>query len=170
MSVFSSARYQTKDCSDCCQRALGLHETCRSARLSLPCGAEDCSVAVLPRLASCLIGATMNVSISYKHVDSQKPVEMEVTRRLDKLNRLLRSYEPDLVQIKGVFSKNQRTEERSLILTLSLPTGTLHATGNGKNVLAGCKKAFSEIEMQIKKHQSLLRREHEWKRKRPVRV
>jgi ribosomal subunit interface protein len=110
----------------------------------------------------------MNVSISYKHVDTQKPVEVEVTRRLDKLNRLLKSYEPDLVQIKGVFSKNQRTEEQSLILTLSLPTGTLHATGNGKNVLAGCKKAFSEIEMQIKKHQSLLRREHEWKRKRPV--
>jgi ribosome-associated translation inhibitor RaiA len=110
----------------------------------------------------------MNVSISYKHVDSQKPVEVEVTRRLDKLNRLLKSYEPDLVQIKGVFSKNQRTDEQSFILTLSLPTGTLHATGNGKNVLAGCKKAFSEIEMQIKKHQSLLRREHEWKRKRPV--
>jgi ribosome-associated translation inhibitor RaiA len=112
----------------------------------------------------------MNVSISYRHLDSQKPVEMEVTRRLDKLNRLLKSYEPDLVQIKGVFSKNARTEEQSLALTLSLPTGTLHATGNGKNVLAGCKKAFSEIELQIKKHQSLLRREHEWKRKRPVEV
>jgi ribosomal subunit interface protein len=110
----------------------------------------------------------MNVSISYKHVDSLKPVETEVTRRLDKLNRLLKRYEPDLVQIKGVFSKNQRTDEQSLILTLSLPTGTLHATGNGKNVLAGCKKAFSEIEVQIKKHQSLLRREHEWKRKRPL--
>ncbi len=112
----------------------------------------------------------MNVSISYRHLDSQKPVEMEVTRRLDKLNRLLKSYEPDLVQIKGVFSKNARTDEQSLALTLSLPTGTLHATGNGKNVLAGCKKAFSEIELQIKKHQSLLRREHEWKRKRPVEV
>jgi len=110
----------------------------------------------------------MNVSISYKHVESQQVVAMEVTRRLDKLGRLLKSYEPDLVQIKGVFSKNLRTDEQSLALTLSLPTGTLRATGNGKNVLAGCKKAFSEIELQIKKHQSLLRREHEWKRKRPV--
>jgi ribosomal subunit interface protein len=111
----------------------------------------------------------MNVSISYKHVDSQQAVTTEVTRRLGKLGRLLKSYSPDLVQIKGVFSKNQRTEEQSLALTLSLPTGTLRATGNGKNGLAGCKKAFSEIEMQIKKHQSLLRREHEWKRKRPSR-
>ncbi len=111
----------------------------------------------------------MNVSISYKHVESLEAVASEVTRRLDKLGRLLKSYQPDLVQIKGVFAKNQRTDEQSLALTLSLPTGTLRATGDGKNVLAGCKKAFSELELQLKKHQSLLRREHEWKRKRPVR-
>ncbi len=98
----------------------------------------------------------MNVSISYKHVDAQQPVAAEVMRRLDKLNRLLKSYQPDMM------------EEQSCALTLSLPNGTLHATGNGKNVLAGCKKAFSEIETQVKKHQSRLRREHEWKRKRPV--
>jgi len=110
----------------------------------------------------------MNVSISYKHVESNQAVATELMRRLDKLEKLLRSYEPDLIQLKGVFGKNQRTEEQSLALTLSLPTGTMHATGNGKNVLAGCKKAFSEIEMQIKKHQALLRREHEWKRKRPT--
>lgn len=108
----------------------------------------------------------MNVSISYKHIDSHEAVANEVMRRLDKLGKLLRSYQPDLVQLKGVFSTNKRTEEQSLALTLSLPTGVLHATGNGKNVLAGAKKAFSEIELQIKKHQSLLRREHEWKRKR----
>jgi ribosomal subunit interface protein len=110
----------------------------------------------------------MNVSISYKDVDSQETVAREINHRLDKLNRLLKSYEPDLVQIKGAFSKNPRTDERSLALTLSLPTGTLRATGDGGNVLAGCKKAFSELETQLKKHQSLLRREHEWKRKRPV--
>jgi len=112
----------------------------------------------------------MNVSMSYKHVHTQQAVTTEVTRRLDKLGRLLKSYEPDLVQLKGVFTSNKRTDEPSMALTLSLPTGTLHATGNGKNVLAGCKKAFSEIEMQVKKHQSLLRREHEWKRKRPARA
>lgn len=111
----------------------------------------------------------MNVSISYKHVDAQQAVAAEMVRRLDKLGKLLRSYEPDLIQLHGVFSMNKRTEEQSLALTLSLPNGTLHATGNGKNILAGCKNAFSDIELQLKKHQSLLRREHEWKRKRPVR-
>jgi ribosomal subunit interface protein len=112
----------------------------------------------------------MIVSIRYTHVDAQQAVASEVIRRLDKLGRLLKRYQPDLIQVKGVFSWNKRTDEQSLALTLSLPTGTLHATGNGRNVLAGCKNAFSEIEAQIKKHQSLLRREHEWKRKRPVRT
>src|SRR5258708_24651124 len=107
-------------------------------------------------------GATMNVSISYKHVDAQQPVALEVTRRLDKLNRLLKSYQPDMIQLKGGFSKNQRTEEQSCALTLSLPNGTLHATGNGKNGLAGCKKAFREIETQGKNHQSPLRPEPKW--------
>jgi ribosomal subunit interface protein len=106
----------------------------------------------------------MNILISYRHVEEEKPVQVEVTRRLGKLNRLLKSYAPDMIQLKGVFAMNPHTEERSCALTLSLPNGTLHATGNGKNVLAGCKKAFSEIETQVKKHQSRLRREHDWKR------
>jgi ribosome-associated translation inhibitor RaiA len=109
----------------------------------------------------------MNVSLSYKHVEAQEVVAAEVVRRLDKLGKLLQSYQPDLIQLHGVFSSNHRTSEQSLSLTLSMPTGTLHATGSGKNALAGCKNAFSEIEGQVKKHQSILRREHPWKRKRP---
>lgn len=115
-------------------------------------------------------GANMNVSFSYKQVGSQQAVAAEVTRRLDKLEKLVRSYQPDLIQLHGVFSKNHRTDEQTLALTLSLPSGTLHAIGSGKNVLAGCKNAFSDIESQLKKHQSLLRREHEWKRKRLARA
>ena len=146
-----------------------MREAGQSARLKPSCGAEDSLRRLPAKNRSNPTGAIMNVSISYKHVDSQEAVALEITRRLDKLNRLLKSYEPDLVQIKGVFSKNQRTEQQSLALTLSLPTGSLRATGDGNNVLAGCKNAFSELESQLKKHQSLLRREHEWKRKRPVR-
>jgi ribosome-associated translation inhibitor RaiA len=108
----------------------------------------------------------MNIAISYRHVDSPQDVEAEVTRRTDKLRKLLKTYAPDAVQLKGAFSENQRTAERTCALTLSLPTGTLHATGNGRNDVIGCKQAFAEIETQVKKHQSLLRHEHEWKRKR----
>ncbi len=109
----------------------------------------------------------MKLSINYKHVESDDAVEAEISRSVRKLTRLLKSYEPDLIQLHGVFSKNPHQEERSFSLNLSLPTGTLHATGTGENLRASCKKAFSELEVQVKKHQSRLRHDYEWKRKRP---
>jgi ribosomal subunit interface protein len=109
----------------------------------------------------------MKLSISYKNVEPHKPAEKEVERFASKLNRILKSYEPDLVLLHGVFSKNPRREELSFSVNLALPTGTLHATGTGENVRASCKQAFSELEAQLKKHQSRLRKDYEWKRKRP---
>jgi ribosomal subunit interface protein len=109
----------------------------------------------------------MKLSISYKHVDSHDVVEAQSARCMSKLQRLLKSYEPDLVQLHGVFSKNPHNQEHSFSLNLSLPTGTLHATGTGSNVRASCKKAFNELEVQVKKHQARLRKDYEWKRKRP---
>ncbi len=109
----------------------------------------------------------MKLSISYKNVEPHKPAEKEVELYASKLNRLLKSYDPDLVQLHGVFSKNSRREDLSFSLNLSLPTGTLHATGTGENARASCKQAFSELRSQVKKHQSRLRKDYEWKRKRP---
>jgi ribosomal subunit interface protein len=109
----------------------------------------------------------MKLSISYKHVESHDALETEISRSVQKLTRLLKSYEPDLVQLHGVFTKNSHQDEHSFSLTLSLPTGALHATGTGENARAACKQAFSELAVQVKKHQSLLRRDYEWKRKRP---
>jgi len=109
----------------------------------------------------------MKLSISYKHVDAHEAVEKQNEHHIAKITRLLKSYEPDLVQLHGVFSKNPHNQEQSFSLNLSLPTGTLHATGTGENVRASCKQAFSELELQVKKHQQRLRKDYEWKRKRP---
>jgi ribosomal subunit interface protein len=109
----------------------------------------------------------MKLSINYKHVESHKPVEAEVERHLKKLGKLLQSYDPDLVQLHCAFARNSHKAERSCTLNLSLPTGTLHATAAGASVRTSCKKAFTELEAQVKKHQSRLRKDYEWKRKRP---
>ena len=110
----------------------------------------------------------MKFSISYKHVDNHDSVEAETERHVKKLERLLKSYEPDLVQLHGVFSsKNPHNRDYSFSLNLSLPTGTLHATGTGNNLRTSCKAAFAELEAQVKKHQARLRKDYEWKRKRP---
>src|SRR5258707_14359500 len=102
----------------------------------------------------------MKLSINYKHVESHKAVEDEVARHVGKLEKLLQSYSPDLVQLHGAFSKTPRTEETSFTLNLSLPTATLHATGTGSTVRTSCKKAFTELVGQVKKHQSKLSKDY----------
>jgi ribosome-associated translation inhibitor RaiA len=113
-------------------------------------------------------GAAMKLSINYKHVESHKSVEPEVARHVAKLEKLLQSYSPDLIQLHGAFSKTPRTDEHCCTLNLSLPTGTLHATDTGTTVRTSCKKAFSDLEAQVKKHQAKLRKDYEWRRKRPL--
>jgi len=108
----------------------------------------------------------MKLSINYKHVESHKPVEVEVERHVAKLQKLLKSYSPDLVQLHGGFSVNPHTQELCCALTLSLPSGTLRATGEAATVRTSCKKAFRDLEAQVKKHQEKLRKDYEWKRKR----
>ena len=140
---------------------------CNFGCYALPMSGAEVKSASHPSAVNTPIGALMKLSISYKHVESPAHVEIEIGRRVEKLEKLLQSYSPDLVQLHGVFAKNPHKEEQSCMLNLSLPTGTLHATGTGAQFRVSCKKAFSELESQVKKHQSRLRKDYEWKRKRP---
>src|SRR3984893_18694317 len=105
------------------------------------CGAGRSSASPLSLPANTPIGAYMKLSISYKHVDAHETVEKQNERHIEKLSRLLKRDEPDLVQLHGAFSKNAHNQEHSFSLNLSLPTGTLHATGIGDNMRASCKQA-----------------------------
>src|SRR5712692_6974681 len=108
----------------------------------------------------------MKIAFSYRHIELREPVETEATRHLGKLGRLLKSYSPDLVLLHGSLEKHARKVKYTFSLNLSLPTGTLHAKGTAAGIRQSVKTAFCELEEQIKKHQSLLRRDYQWKRKR----
>lgn len=90
-----------------------------------------------------------------------------VAPHITKLQRLLKSYSPDLVQLHGAIAKQARKEVYRFTINLGLPTGTLHCVGEGDDVIASVKTAFAEIESQLKKHKALVRHDYEWKRKRP---
>jgi len=109
----------------------------------------------------------MIFSMTYKNVDLHKPVETGAAPHVAKLEKLLRSYAPDAVQLRGVLAKSVKKEEYSLTLNLTIPTGKLHCVGSGSHIRNSLKTAFTELEGQIKKHKEHLRHDHEWKRKRP---
>ena len=109
----------------------------------------------------------MKLLISHKVDEWRESIDDETKRRVAKLEKLLKRYSPDLVHLHGTIEKQPRKSEYLFSLNLSLPTGTLHATGEAADVRAAVKTAFAEIEAQIKKHMALLRKDYEWKRKRP---
>jgi ribosome-associated translation inhibitor RaiA len=109
----------------------------------------------------------MKVTIRNAHEEWREPVEKETQKQAAKLEKLLKRYAPDLVQLHAGIEKQPRKEHYTFSINLSLPTGTLHATGEGFDVLASVKTAFAEVCAQCKKHQARLRKDYEWKRKRP---
>ncbi len=112
----------------------------------------------------------MKIAISYKNVETPSAVEPAVGRHVEKIAVLLKSYDPDLVQLHGSFEKHPRRSSYAFDVSVSLPTGTLHATGEAPDPLRSARKGFVELESQIKKHQSRLRKDYQWKRKRPLRA
>jgi ribosome-associated translation inhibitor RaiA len=110
----------------------------------------------------------MKTSISYRHAESSPKLESAIERHLKKIEKLLKVYAPDLVQLHGSFEKKPRPVEFRFSVNLVLPTGTLHATGDGPEAIVGARAAFMELESQIKKHQARLRKDHEGSVKAPA--
>ncbi len=110
------------------------------------------------------------MKITYSHIEQgyRITIEHETERHTDKLNRILKRYDPDLVRLHESLEKSPHKPEYSFSVNLTLPTGTMHATGVGADPLGSAKAAFAELEKQVTKHQQKLRKDYVWKRKRPV--
>jgi ribosomal subunit interface protein len=110
------------------------------------------------------------MKITYSHVEAafRGEIEKEAQHHVEKLNRLLKRYAPDLVVLHGSLEKMPRKTQYTFSANLKLPTGTLHANGVGADVRGSTKAAFAELESQVKKHQEKLRKDFVWKRKRSL--
>ena len=106
----------------------------------------------------------MNVHISYK-AGKTPDVEREVKHQLEKLQRRLQVFKPELVHLHGVVElENGHRAKASL--NLRLPSGQMAAQKSGENVLAAIKSSFTELLSQVNKHKELLRGEWSWKGRR----
>ncbi len=108
------------------------------------------------------------MKITYSHIEARfrESIETEFAHQVAKLDRLLKQYQPDSLQLHASLEEAPRKTGFDFALHLALPTGKLHATGRGTDVLGAAKAAFAEIQVQAKKHQEKLRKDYVWKRKR----
>src|SRR5215467_10035870 len=105
--------------------------------------------------------AHMNAHVSYKS-GKTPDVEREFHHQLQKLQRRLHVFKPDLVHLRAVVEQ-ENSRSASTSLNLRLPSGQMAAQRSGENALAAVKLAFADLFAQVTKHKELLR--GNWTRK-----
>ena len=108
----------------------------------------------------------MKIFYSCIEPEHRDAIDAEAAHQIAKLKRLLKRYDPDLIELHLSVEKTPRKIEYTCSVNLRLPTGNLHASGAANDVRTSAKAVFAEIESQVKKHQEKLRKDYLWKRKR----
>jgi RNA polymerase sigma factor (sigma-70 family) len=99
--------------------------------------------------------AHMNVHLSFKAGKSPE-IEREFQNHIQKLNRRLRAFKPDLVHLHALVDHAPH-QELSISLNLRLPSGQMAATSTSSTAEASLKAAFVDLLSQITRHKDLLR-------------
>lgn len=103
----------------------------------------------------------MNAHVSYK-AGKTPDVEREFHHQVQKLQRRLHVFKPDLVHLRAIVEQ-ENSRKASTSLNLRLPSGQMAAQRSGENALAAVKLAFADLFAQVTKHKELLR--GHWTRK-----
>ena len=105
----------------------------------------------------------MNVHVSYK-VHKTPDIEKEINHQIEKIQKRLHVFRPELVHLKTILDQNSAREGTLVSLNLRLPSGQLTAQAKASSPTAGIKAAFDELIQQIGRHKELLRSSHKWRR------
>jgi RNA polymerase sigma factor (sigma-70 family) len=105
----------------------------------------------------------MNVHVSYK-VHKTPDIEKEISHQIEKIQKRLHVFRPELVHLKAVIDQNSAREGTLVSVNLRLPSGQLTAEAKAPSPTAAIKAAFDELIQQIGRHKELLRSSHKWRR------
>jgi ribosome-associated translation inhibitor RaiA len=108
----------------------------------------------------------MKIAFSNLQEEFRNEFDHLAQHHIEKLEKLLVHYQADLVQLHGLFEKHSGKAGFLFSLTLTLPTGTIHTNSQGSQAVLCARSAFGDLQNQVKRHQALLRKDYEWKRKR----
>ncbi len=99
----------------------------------------------------------MNLHFSFKQTRKTDAIDKLVARRVGKVNKLLGTFNPDLVHLHGTLSEPNPREGFVTSLNLRLPIGQIQSTHAAKTASSSLRAAFDDLERQINKEKELLR-------------
>lgn len=107
----------------------------------------------------------MNVHVSYR-LEKSPSVEKDVQHQIEKLQKRLQVFRPDLIHLRGVVEDVSPREGIAVSLNLRLPSGQMAAHTKAPTAQAAIKAAFEDLLQQLGKHKEMLRASHKWQRGR----
>jgi DNA-directed RNA polymerase specialized sigma24 family protein len=110
----------------------------------------------------------MNIHVSYKS-GKTPDVEREFQIQIQKLERRLRVFNPDLVHLHAIVDA-LNGQGASTSLNLRLPSGQMASHESGTNLIPVLKAAFYDLITQLKRHMDLLRGDFSRKRRQTGRT
>lgn len=106
----------------------------------------------------------MNVHISYR-LHKTPASEKEIQHHIEKLQKRLQVFRPELVHLKGMIEETSAREGIVVSLNLRLPSGQMAVETKASTAAAAVKSAFDDLLQQLTKHKDLLRSSHKWTRR-----
>src|SRR5246127_4150892 len=106
----------------------------------------------------------MNVHVSYR-LHKIPAVEKDIQHQIEKLQKRLQVFRPELVHLKGVVKETSPREGTSVSLNLRLPSGQMAVEAKAPTAATAVKTAFEDLLQQVNKHKELLRSSHKWPRR-----
>ncbi len=106
----------------------------------------------------------MNVHISYR-LHKTPASEKEIQHHIEKLQKRLQVFRPELVHLKGMIEETSAREGIVVSLNLRLPSGQMAVQAKASTASAAVKNAFDDLLQQLNKHKDLLRSSHKWTRR-----
>ena len=107
----------------------------------------------------------MNVHVSYR-LHKAPSVEKDIQHQIEKLQKRLQVFRPELVHLKGMVEEVSPREGTSVSLNLRLPSGQMAVNKKAPTAEAAIKTAFEDLLQQLNKHKEILRASHKWQRGR----
>lgn len=112
----------------------------------------------------------MKSHIRYRGIGDRDGVEHELRRQTEKLQRHLKKFAPDLVDLHVSLERRiQPTRPFLASITLRLPPGQLYASESGPGAVPALKHAFAELWREVKKLKAKLQRKKQLHRSSPRR-
>jgi RNA polymerase sigma factor (sigma-70 family) len=102
----------------------------------------------------------MNVQISYKGLEKIPGVESTVQQHLQKLERRLQLFRPELVSLHGSVLQKSTRAGYVVALNLKMPTGDLATEQASQQPATAIKAAFDSLINQVTSHKDVLRNHH----------